>query len=117
MTDHWLDDAGPIVRPYTLTRGRTRGSGTSFDLLATVLAIRSPKEDLPPEHELIMEACRSPASVAEMASATGLPVGVIRVLVGDLRDSGLVAVRPPTPIAALPRESVLREVLTGLKGL
>ncbi|GGQ29076.1 DUF742 domain-containing protein [Streptosporangium pseudovulgare] len=117
MTDHWLDDAGPIVRPYTLTRGRTRGSGASFDLLATVVVIRSPQEDLPPEHVLIMDACRSPTSVAEMASATGLPVGVIRVLLGDLRDSGLVAIRPPTPIAALPRENVLREVLAGLKGL
>ena len=32
--DRWLDrDAGPIVRPYALTGGRTRPKGKTFDLM------------------------------------------------------------------------------------
>ncbi|MEV4180048.1 DUF742 domain-containing protein [Streptosporangium canum] len=118
MTERWLDqDAGPIVRPYTLTRGRTRAAGARFDLIAIVVAIRTPPQDLPPEHTQIMKACRLPVSVAEMASETGMPIGVIRVLLGDLRESGLITVRLPVNDVALPRESVLRDVLAGLKAL
>ena len=37
--ERWLDaKAGPVVRPYALTRGRTRHSGEAFDLVATVTA-------------------------------------------------------------------------------
>ena len=36
----WLDeDAGPVVRPYAMTRGRTRPTG-DFDLIAIVIAAR-----------------------------------------------------------------------------
>ena len=35
--ERWLDaEAGPVVRPYALTQGRTRHTGESFDLVATV---------------------------------------------------------------------------------
>ncbi|MFF5210331.1 DUF742 domain-containing protein [Streptosporangium sp. NPDC000396] len=118
MTERWLDqDAGPIVRPYTLTRGRTRAPGAQFDLVATVVVANPPRADLPPEHTLIVNACRTPVSVAELASETGLPIGVLRVLLGDLRDSGLITIRLPVPTVSLPRESLLRDVLAGLKAL
>ncbi|WP_433250198.1 DUF742 domain-containing protein [Streptosporangium sp. CA-135522] len=118
MTERWLDqDAGPIVRPYTLTRGRTRAAGARFDLIAVLVATRTPPPDLPPEHARIMRACRMPASVAELASETGMPIGVLRVLLGDLRESGLITVRLPGSNLALPQESVLRDVLAGLKAL
>ncbi|MFE0879849.1 DUF742 domain-containing protein, partial [Streptomyces smyrnaeus] len=41
MTDHWFDDAaGPVVRPYAMTRGRTRSGaeGAQLDLIALVVA-------------------------------------------------------------------------------
>ncbi|HEX4396816.1 MAG TPA: DUF742 domain-containing protein, partial [Trebonia sp.] len=35
--ERWLDaEAGPVVRPYALTQGRTRHAGEAFDLVATV---------------------------------------------------------------------------------
>ncbi|MGV9773085.1 DUF742 domain-containing protein [Streptosporangium sp. NPDC003464] len=118
MTERWLDqDAGPIVRPYTLTRGRTRAAGARFDLIAIVVAIRKPPQDLPPEHTVIMDSCRLPISVAELASEIEMPIGVIRVLLGDLRESGLITMRLPAGDVALPQESVLRDVLAGLKAL
>ncbi|MFJ2028446.1 DUF742 domain-containing protein [Streptosporangium sp. NPDC087985] len=118
MTERWLDqDAGPIVRPYTLTGGRTRATGAPFDLIARVVAVMIPPQDLPPEHSLIMNACRVPVSVAELATETGIPVGVLRVLLGDLKGSGLIAVWLPATAVAFPQESVLRDVLAGLKAL
>ena len=39
----WFDDAaGPMVRPYAMTKGRTRPSGQQFDLIALVVDAKSP---------------------------------------------------------------------------
>ncbi|WP_030198980.1 DUF742 domain-containing protein [Streptomyces sp. NRRL S-87] len=128
MTDpgrHWFDDeAGPVVRPYAMTRGRTRGVNQHrLDLIALVVA-ESAAEDpvweqtLSPEHADILALCRSRAqSVAELAAELDLPVGVIRVLIGDLVEDELVHVSRPVPPAELPDESILREVIDGLRAL
>jgi hypothetical protein len=117
MTERWLDqDAGPIIRPYTVTRGRTRPTGARFDLIATVSAVGSASPGLSPEHRRVLAACRRPISVAELASGTGLAVGVVGVLLGDLRDAGLVTVRT-SPGGAAPRVDLLRDVLAGLRSL
>jgi hypothetical protein len=113
-------DPGPIVRPYTMTRGRTRPTGRSFDLIAIVTALdpgTGSAEGLAPEQVRVLDACRAPVSVADVAAETDLPVAVVRVLLGDLRDRGLLTVRSPAPVAKPPREGLLREVLQGLKAL
>src|SRR5690606_24205711 len=98
MTDErWEDeDAGPVVRPYALIRGRTRSSGDRFDLIAMVMATgERPPSDfvLGPEHERILRMARRAVSVADLASDLDLPLGVVRVLLGDLYDHGLISVR------------------------
>lgn len=113
-------DPGPIIRPYTMTRGRTRPSGEFFDLIAIVTALGPGSGNpagLAPEHVRVLDACLVPASVADVAAETGLPVAVVRVLLGDLRDRELITVRPPASVAKLPKEGLLREVLQGLKAL
>jgi hypothetical protein len=118
MTERWLDhEAGPIVRPYTVTRGRTKATGAQVDLIAMVVAIRTSRRDLTPEHMSIMNTCHVPTSVVEVAAETGLPIGVIRVLLGDLRDAGLITVRLPTGPVTAPQESLLRDILAGLRAL
>ncbi|MFG3256259.1 DUF742 domain-containing protein [Streptomyces sp. NPDC048172] len=149
MTERWFDDAaGPVVRPYAKTRGRTRSGPdeTRIDLIAVVTAdgageaadgegaetaedvervIRAaedeallPHRTLVPEHVDIVERCRrSPLSVAELASELDVPVGVVRVLLGDLMEAELVRVTRPVPPAELPDESILREVINGLRAL
>ncbi|GLW08817.1 hypothetical protein Misp01_39470 [Microtetraspora sp. NBRC 13810] len=119
MSERWFDeDAGPIIRPYTMTRGRTRPAGEQFDLIAVVTAVSGGDTGkLTPEQRHVLATCQAPTSVAEVAADTGLPVAVVRVLLGDLRARGLVTVRPPATIAKLPQEGILREVLAGLKAL
>jgi hypothetical protein len=113
--DHWFDDdAGPVVRPYAMTRGRTSHAGQHrLDLIALVVA--EPAADDPvwdltlsPEHAHILGLCRErPQSVAELAADLDLAIGVVRVLIGDLVTDELVHVTRPVPPAELPDESIL----------
>lgn len=122
---HWFDDeAGPVVRPYAMTRGRTTSPGQHrLDLIAVVVA--EPHADeaeddhaLSPEHVDIVGLCLdAPQSVAELAAGLDLPIGVVRVLVGDLVDAQYVHVNRPVPPAELPDESILRDVISGLRAL
>ncbi|MCX4913408.1 DUF742 domain-containing protein [Streptomyces sp. NPDC060011] len=122
---HWFDDdAGPVVRPYAMTRGRTTSAGQHrLDLIAVVVTEQhadDPEADhsLSPEHVDIVELCRdAPQSVAELAAELDLPVGVVRVLIGDLVADDMVHVTRPVPPAELPDESILRDVISGLRAL
>ncbi|MEU7001603.1 DUF742 domain-containing protein [Nonomuraea sp. NPDC046570] len=117
-TPQWMDEeAGPFVRPYALTRGRTRSSGAVLDLIATVSTTGESPGDLGPEQELILKAAHTPISVADVAVELDLPVGVVRVLLGDLRDNGLISVSSPSAAGPRPNERILKEVINGLRAL
>jgi hypothetical protein len=118
---HWLDgDAGPVVRPYAMTQGRVPQSGGGFDLVAFVVATMPgmpPAPHLQPEHHAIVSTAWEPISVAELASQLDLAVGVIRVLLGDLRSAGLISLYEP-PAATQPHDvNVLKAVVNGLRAL
>jgi Protein of unknown function (DUF742) len=118
--ERWLDrDAGPVVRPYTLTRGRTQPADTGLGLLdmlvaqpERVLAARG----LGPEQRRLLELCERPAALADLASDVDLPLGVVRVLVGDLYQQGLVSVVRTEQRNAADAD-VLKKVLDGLRAL
>lgn len=117
----WYDDAaGPMVRPYAMTKGRTRPVGQEFDLIALVVSdvADSAEPGVGPEQGLILDLCRNNAlSVAEIAAETDLPLGVVRVLLGDLLAAEYIRVSRPVPPAMLPDEHILREVINGLRAL
>jgi uncharacterized protein DUF742 len=119
--ERWLDaEAGPVVRPYALTKGRTRHAGESFDLVATVLTTGVLLDDLHslgPEHLSVLQLARAPTTVADIASDVDLPLGVVRILLADLRELGLVTIRTPVTMAERVDKHTLREVLHGLRGL
>lgn len=124
-SSHWFDDeAGPVVRPYAMTRGRTTSAAQHrLDVIALVVVepyADDPEDDptLSPEHVDIVALCReTPQSVAELAAELDLPIGVVRVLVGDLVTAEFVHVNRPVPPAELPDESILRDVINGLRAL
>ncbi|MBD0695202.1 DUF742 domain-containing protein [Streptomyces sp. CBMA123] len=115
-----------MVRPYAMTGGRTGAGEQQFDLIAVVvsdlpdpaLAPDLPEPPVGPEQARILGLCRSnPLSVAELAADLDLPVGVVRVLLGDLLAAGLIRVSRPVPPALLPDERILQEVIHGLRAL
>lgn len=126
LGSRWYDaEAGPLVRPYAMTGGRTEPgpSGARFDLIALVdLAENAPGSTeeplLGPEHRALVALCRlETQSVAELSADADLPVGVVRVLLADLLHSGYVKVSRPVPPAQLPDERILKEVIDGLRAL
>ncbi|MEU5553362.1 MULTISPECIES: DUF742 domain-containing protein [unclassified Micromonospora] len=120
--DHqWVDDhAGPVVRPYAVTGGRARPVTGTFDLISLVTATRtdvSPEIGLGPEHLAIVGLCQRIQSVAEIAAHLDLPVGTVRVLLGDLVARSLVRIREPHTTVGIPDHSIFEAVINGLRAL
>ena len=120
----WVDrNAGPVVRPYAVTGGRTEpADGEVLDLITIVVEAgrgsgAADPIDFSPEHRRIVSLCRRPATVADVASDTELPLGVVRVLLADLIQSGRIKVLPQRPTGQQPSTDLLREVLHGLRAL
>ncbi|TYB46801.1 DUF742 domain-containing protein [Actinomadura chibensis] len=109
-----------LVRPHVVTGGRAHPSRNVFDLVTLVIASGGPGPPLTglsPEKVRIVELCRGGAlSVVEISGHLGLPVGLTKVLLSDLVDSGHVSTRAGAPAAAQPSQvSLLQEVLDGLR--
>ncbi|MFC9704502.1 MULTISPECIES: DUF742 domain-containing protein [Streptomyces] len=112
----WLDDAaGRLIRPYTVSGGRTKPS-TALDLLSMVMATGSiPQPHMGPEHSLALGLCDGPTSVAEIAAHLRLPAVVTKVLISDLVDCGALTARAPRFHANQTDRSLLEAVLDGLR--
>jgi Protein of unknown function (DUF742) len=92
--DAWEIEAG-IVRPYVFTQGRTRAASRSLTVEAMVRTTASGRQrpdGIPPEQRSIVALCTAAQSVAEVAAKLHTPLGVVRVLVADLTDAGLLEV-------------------------
>ena len=114
--ESWLDgDDGRLVRPYTVSNGRTSPS-TSLDLMAMVMSTGGVSQSrLEPDHAQALALCREPASVAEIAARLRLPAVVTKVLLSDLLDCGAVTAQPPRAAAESADRLVLERVLDALQ--
>ncbi|MFI0241015.1 DUF742 domain-containing protein [Streptomyces sp. NPDC016845] len=113
-------DTGDPDRLYTVTGGRSRADDESFDLVTLVVSECEPVAGMQSEHVRILEMCRQPAAVVEIAAELKLPITVVRILLGDLLAGGKVTARHPRAadtIASLPDSDLLKEVLHGLRNL
>lgn len=102
------DGADSMVRPYTITRGRTAPERDDFTLITLLTTVQEPVDAygapvrpgrLQPEHRMIVDRCRHPAAVAEVAADLNLPVSVTKILLGDLVAQGLLTARAPLSVA------------------
>lgn len=111
------DDGGLRVRPYAITGGRTR-SRTEVEIES--ICYRTPKGEqadaLPLEHGQIVALLTSPQSTAEISARLHLPLGVTRVVIGDLIEEGYVAVNSRSATGR-PDLRLLERVLDGLQAL
>src|SRR5512145_2395234 len=88
-----------VVPVYALTRGRTRSHGNDLQLETLVSTTGTGLTSLPRlrfEHARIVELCRRPVSVAEVAAQLRIPLGVARVLVSDLHADDMLTVHQPS---------------------
>ncbi|MGW1212002.1 DUF742 domain-containing protein [Streptomyces sp. NPDC002499] len=121
--EHWYEgETGALVRPYTVTRGRTRPSGRHhIDLMSQVTALIPAGTAPGPDHAaacLLALLRRGPRPVVELAADADLALTVVRVLLGDLAEAGLVRIDPPRPASTvLPAADpeLLREIVERLR--
>ena len=110
-----------IVRAYAWTGGRTR-SNINLEIETLVSANDQSRQSagiLQAEHQHVVELCRSPRSVAEVAALMRLPLGVVKVLLGDMAERGLVDVHQTASSAGgdTPDLGLMERVLSGLRRL
>ncbi|EOD66998.1 DUF742 domain-containing protein [Amycolatopsis vancoresmycina] len=107
-----------LVRPYFRTRGRTKAT---LDLAIEALISTSEQGRMldrvrVPEHRSICDLCLDTRSVAEVAALLRLPLGVVRVLIGDVAGLGLVLVHSSSPtVGDRPSIEFMERVLSGLR--
>jgi hypothetical protein len=114
--EHWFDDAaGRLIRPYTVSNGRTEPT-TRMELLSMVIATgRLPQGQLGPDHAQALELCGGFTTVAEIAARLRLPAVVTKILLSDLVDCGAVDARLPDPTAEPTNPAVLETILYALQ--
>jgi hypothetical protein len=117
-----VTDAAKLVRPYVRVRGRVdAGHALEFEsvLTATGLHENSAPEGAFSEEQLALCAnCAQPRSVAEIAAAMTVPIGVAKVLISDAIDVGLLVLHERTAYSdgRLPLE-LLKRVHAGIANL
>ncbi|MEC3978555.1 DUF742 domain-containing protein [Amycolatopsis sp. H20-H5] len=111
-------ESSGLVRPYFRTRGRTK---PTYDLAIEALISTSEQGRVldrvhVPEHRSICDLCLDTRSVAEVAALLRLPLGVVRVLIGDVAGLGLVLVHTGTStVGDRPSIEFMERVLSGLR--
>jgi hypothetical protein len=112
---------GRVVPAYALTRKRTRPTGRELPLEAVVTVapdgVAQHLKPLQMESQAIVEMCARPRALAEIGAALQVPVGVARVLVSDLVNTGhLLAHLPQSgPDGTSPSPLILERLLYGLR--
>jgi hypothetical protein len=115
------EDAEPAtyIRPYAWTGGRTRSNHQlELETLVSTSELCQTFRLERLEHQSIADLCRHPRSVAEVGAILGVPLGVTRVLLGDMADLGLITVhRTITNNGGASHLILMERVLSGLRRL
>ena len=121
-TQPWEPDDDPpvarVVRPYTLTGGRTAPK-VELPFEATLRRqVDGPEAPADAILVRILEVCDK-RSVAEVSAHVHLPIGVVRVLLGDLIEQGHVRVQATLTADSShdERRELIERTLRGLRTL
>ena len=123
MSDVVDDGQDPAlrVRSYVLTQGRTRSNA---DLPIETLVKVTPQGTsaaprLQLERKKIVGLASSAISIAEISAHLSIPLGVARVLVGDMAEEGFLTSYKPqhAQTGERPDLKLLERVLDGLQAL
>jgi hypothetical protein len=110
-----------LVRPYTLTAGRTE-TNVDLPLEAPIQTVQSALFHRWPPNDLrgkIIQLCIKSPSVAEISARLDVPLGVARVLVGDLVTSVYLQVQATLTDSSTQdeRRELIGRTLRGLRAL
>ncbi len=111
------------VRPYALTGGRVRSSTELALETIVVLTDRgsAARDRMVTQLAPIADLAESPISIVEISARLSMPLGVARVLVGDMVTEGFLnthrGVSTGTDQSVRPDQRLLERVLHGLQAI
>jgi hypothetical protein len=124
MRDDHEEPTGALVRPYAVTRGRTRPrvDVAMEALVETTDRGRQYVTLIGREQQMIASLCDGNLqSLAEISARMRMALGVAKVLVADMSAEGLLALYEPTSLDNNRNDAVgtelLERVLSGLRRL
>ena len=104
----WFDEeAGPVVRPYAMTRG----------LVVARQPVPPNARGLSPNYRRVLSVCPTPVSIAEVSAKVDLPLGVVKILIGDLIEREYVVFGPDSSPAGGLNLDMMQKVLDGIRKL
>ena len=123
--DAQVHAGGRIVRPYTMTGGR---SGVGLPVIALEALVAATPAGMRMRGQFQWEAAeiiaisRRETAIIELAALLEVPIGVVRVLATDLREVGAVTITDPPSESAGAADGpeyvdLLQKVLDGIKSL
>jgi hypothetical protein len=123
--DNPQQEPGRLVRPYYMTGGRTRPAHDDLEWETLVSTTALGETSLGGtsrrvggvERRAIVVLCRDLLSIAEVSARLDLPLGVARVLIGDMAEQGFLILHRPSSNADRPDLDLLQRVLYGLHQL
>jgi hypothetical protein len=111
------EESASIVRAYAWTGGRTKSEfALQIETLVSATSAHAAAV-MQAEHHEVLELCRHPRSVAEIAALMRLPLGVAKVLLGDMAGRGLIDVHETASGGTAPDLGLMERVLSGLRRL
>ncbi len=106
------------LRPYVITRGRSRPTRNTVGV-ETLLITVDPARELPVtatrEERALVRMCEHLLSLVEASAHLELPVSLVTILASDLIDTGYLSARSGVPQPGRPDSQLLQEVLNGLR--
>jgi len=115
-----MSSSDHFVRPYMLTGGRAKVKGADVPFDAPVVALVLTDEldaSATPETHSIVTMCATPVPVAEIAARLKVPLGIARVLVGDLAQQGTLRISLPGSTDKQSEVKLLERLLDGIRAL
>ncbi|MER6196343.1 DUF742 domain-containing protein [Streptomyces sp. NPDC001586] len=118
--DDELELTSPLVPLFVITNGRALPPDHEYEH-TTLVTMAAENEQvaartLSPEAGQVMDLVADGfLSVAEVAGHTHLPLGIVRILLAQLEEDGLILARTPIPRAERVDRELVSAVLEGLK--
>ncbi|WP_412747134.1 DUF742 domain-containing protein [Krasilnikovia sp. MM14-A1004] len=117
-----IDVEAALIRPYVRAGGRVETAHPlQIESLLSSTGVHhhwAGEPDLDDDEIQLCENCMSPQSVAELAVALHAPVGLVKVLIGDAIDRGLLMMhKSATTGAGRPPVALLKRVHASLANL
>ncbi|MFF9127682.1 DUF742 domain-containing protein [Streptomyces sp. NPDC014889] len=114
-----LELTSALVPLFVVTNGRSLPPDHAYERTTLVSAedgVSAAGRMLSPEAGQVLEMVTDGfLSVAEVAAHTHLPLGIVRILLAELEEGGLIITRKPVPRAERVDREILSAVLDGLK--